>query len=182
MKALKLALPLILMPGLALAHPGHGTGFLAGVTHPLTGADHLLAMLAIGLCAAMLGGRAVWALPLAFTSALAAGGVLGHAAGFAVPGVEQAILASLMVLGVASALGLRLPLALALPAVAGFGLVHGLAHGAGASGAFLPYAAGFVLTSAALHGAGLLIGRQARLAQVLGGLTAMTGVALAFAG
>lgn len=182
MKALKYALPLILLPSLALAHPGHGAGFTGGFLHPLTGADHLLAMLAIGLWAAMLGGRAVWALPLAFVAALAAGGALGHWVGAELPGVEQSILASLMVLGVAVALAVRLPLAVAAVAVAGFGLVHGLAHGAESPADFLPFAAGFVLASVALHGAGLLIGRQALAARVLGGATALAGLALAFAG
>ena len=105
---------LILMPLPALAHTGQGPGgFVSGVMHPLTGTDHLMAMLAVGLWAASLGGRAVWTLPLAFVAALAAGGLAG-AAGLQVPLVEPMILASVVVFGVASAMVLRLPLAAAL--------------------------------------------------------------------
>lgn len=181
-RSLAPTLAAILAPGTALAHPGHGFGFLEGVTHPLTGADHLAAMLAIGLWAAVLGGRAIWALPLAFMAALAMGGAAGHAFGTVLPGVEPGILASVMVLGAVTALALRVPPLAALVAVAGFGLVHGLAHGAESPANFAPYAAGFVLASAALHGLGLLLGRSLWLARGLGALTALAGVALAVGG
>ena len=82
-----LTLALILSPSVALAHPGHGTGFLAGLDHPYSGMDHMLAMVAVGLWAAVIGGRAIWALPLAFVSAMLAGGALGMA-GVALPGVS----------------------------------------------------------------------------------------------
>lgn len=170
----------VLTPVAALAHDGHAVGFLGGLIHPLTGADHLLAMLAVGLWAGTLGGRAVAALPLAFVGALAAGAGLG-AAGLAVPMVEPGILASVMVLGALAALALRLPLPVAAAGVAGFGLLHGLAHGAEMMGAFAPYAAGFVATSLALHAAGLGLGRWSGAARVLGAGTAVAGLALSFA-
>jgi urease accessory protein len=177
-----LAAGLALTPGAALAHPGHGAGFVAGLLHPLTGPDHLLAMLAIGLWAAVLGGRAVWALPVTFVLALGAGGLAGHLAGVELPGVEQSILASLMILGVATALAWRAPLGLAVAGVAAFGAAHGLAHGAESPADVLPYAMGFVLASTALHGLGLGLARQPGLARALGLATALTGLALAVAG
>jgi len=98
---------LILSPTVALAHPGHGFGLDAGVMHPLTGADHLLAMVGVGLWAAQQQGRARWALPLAFLTAMAAG------FGFAVPVVEPMVMTSVILLGLTGALTL----------LAGLGLV-----------------------------------------------------------
>lgn len=184
---MKRILPLLLLaPSAAMAHPGHFAGLplVAGLSHPLAGADHLLAMLAVGLCAAMAGGRALWALPLAFVGGLVAGGALGMA-GVALPGVEPMIAASVMALGLAAALALRPGLALALPVVAAFGLFHGQAHGAEAPEAGLAlYALGFAATSAALHGAGLVLGLRLRPALVrgLGAATALAGLTLAMAG
>lgn len=89
---------LALAPGLAQAHPGHGAGFSAGVAHPLSGLDHLLAMLAVGLWAALLGGRARWALPAAFLGVMTLGGALGLA-GLRVAFAELVILSSVVGLG-----------------------------------------------------------------------------------
>lgn len=173
---------LILMPLPALAHTGHEAGgFLSGVLHPLTGTDHLLAMFAVGLWAAAVGGRAAWTLPLAFVAALAVGGIAG-VLGLQLTGVEPTILASLVVFGVASAIALRLPLGAAAAGTAVFGLAHGLAHGAEATGSFAPYAAGFVVASLGLHLCGLLIGRIPMLPRALGTGVAVAGVALAVAG
>ena len=182
MKRVVLTLGAVILPQIAMAHPGHGAGFLAGFDHPLTGIDHLLAMLAVGLWAAALGGRARWALPATFVAGLIAGGVAGHLAGLALPGVEQAILGSVIVLGAVTALALRVPMGVALVAAAGFGLVHGLAHGAASPANFAPFAAGFVLASVSLHGAGLVLGRLPTLARGLGAATAMAGLALTVAG
>lgn len=168
----------VALPGMALAHPGHESGFASGVLHPLTGVDHLLAMLAVGLWAAALGGRAIWALPTGFVAALALGGVLG-AIGISAPGVEPGILTSVVILGGMAALALRLPLGVAVAGVAGFGLLHGMAHGAGVAGPLAPFAAGFVATSITLHLAGLALGRFAFAARILGAGTALAGLALA---
>ncbi|WP_026155587.1 HupE/UreJ family protein [Paracoccus sp. N5] len=178
-KTLAVLLPLAL-PGAALAHPGHadGTPFAAGLAHPWGGGDHLLAMVAIGLWAASLGGRAVWALPLAFVSAMVAGGALG-AAHLALPLVEPVILASTILVGAAVALALRPPLHLALPVVAVFGLMHGYAHGAEGPGhGFAAYVAGFALATGALHLAGIALGRLA-LVRWLGAATAAAGLVVA---
>jgi urease accessory protein len=178
--AILASLVTLLTPAAALAHDGHAFGFAGGVLHPLTGADHLLAMLAVGLWAGVLGGRAVWALPLAFVAALASGAVLGLS-GLVLPGVEPGILASVVVLGAFAALALRLPLGVAVAGVAGFGLLHGMAHGAEVAGPFAPFAAGFIASSIGLHLAGLAFGRWALAARVLGAGAAVAGLALTFA-
>ncbi len=177
----------------ALAHPGHvhevpaagaAAAFLYGLLHPLTGLDHLLAMVAVGLWAALAGGRALWALPLAFVVAMLAGGALGTL-GVPMPAVEPVILASVIVLGALVALAARLPLGAAVALVALFGLAHGHAHGAeGPGGSLAAYAAGFTLATAALIvaglGLGLALGRLRRplLARALGMATVGAGAVL----
>src|SRR4051794_30405490 len=100
---------LVLLPGAALAHPGHSdSGFAHGFVHPLGGLDHVLAMVAVGLYAALLGARALWLVPTAFVSAMALGGALG-VAGFPLPYAETGIAASVVVLGLAVALHVSLP-------------------------------------------------------------------------
>ena len=160
-------------------------GFATGFLHPLTGVDHLVAMVAIGLWAGMLGGRLSWLLPLGFLGGMAAGGALGLA-GVGLPGVGAGILASLVVLGALVGAAGRLPAALALPMVAAFGLLHGHAHGTEAVGGAFGYEAGFLIATALLHGAGLLLAVGAaqgsgRIAlRVAGGSAAMlvAGIAL----
>lgn len=177
-----------LLPSAALAHPGHSHDvgqFLHGLMHPVGGADHLLAMVALGLLAAQLGGRAVWALPVTFVGAMLAGGMLG-AFGIAMPAVEPMILASVVILGVMVAMAVRLPLAVLLPAVALFGAAHGWAHGAeGPASGLALYAAGFALATMALHLAGIGLGRllaRGPELRVLGGGTTAAGLALAVIG
>lgn len=149
------------LPGLALAHPGHehASGLLSGLVHPLFGLDHLLAMLAVGLWGAQLGGRARWALPVLFVGVMLLGGCLGLA-GLALPGVEHGIVASVVVLGLALLWARQIPLAYSSLLVAAFALFHGHAHGTempGEASAGL-YALGFAVATAALHLAGLRIG------------------------
>jgi len=145
-------------PLAALAHPGgdHVHGFATGFLHPLMGIDHLVAMIAIGLWAGLVGGRLAWLLPAGFLGGMAAGGALGLA-GLGLPGVQAGILGSLIVLGALVGAAGRLPAALALPMIAGFGLLHGHAHGTEAIGGAFGYEAGFLIATALLHGAGLLM-------------------------
>lgn len=179
----------LLAPTAALAHPGHAAGsFLAGAGHPISGTDHMLAMIAVGLWAAQTGGRAIWAMPAAFVGAMVLGGGAG-AAGLPFPVVEPMILASILLLGAVVALAARLPMILALPMLALFGAAHGWAHGTEGPSVGLPaYAAGFAAMTAALHGAGLGLGLALhrlpaiRLTRLAGGLTAATGLALAIGG
>ena len=145
------------LAGFAQAHPGHGgEGFAHGFAHPLHGLDHLLTMLAVGLWAAQLGGRAKWAVPAAFVSMMALGGALGMA-GVAVPFAEQGIVASVLVLGVLIAAAVRLPPAASMAVVGIFALCHGYAHGAEmpATAAGFSYGLGFVGATALLHACGI---------------------------
>lgn len=172
----------MLLPTAALAHPGHveGSPFAAGLSHPLGGLDHLLAMVAVGLWAASIGGRAIWALPLTFVVAMIAGGALG-AAHVALPLVEPMILASSIMIGAAIALALRPGLAATLPVVALFGVMHGHAHGVeGPAQGLLAYAVGFAVATAGLHLAGIALGRLP-LVRWLGAATAAAGLMLAVA-
>ncbi|HTB81853.1 MAG TPA: HupE/UreJ family protein [Opitutaceae bacterium] len=184
LRRLLMLLPLVVAP-LALAHPGHGpTSLSAGFFHPLTGWDHLLAMLAVGLWAAQLGGRARWALPLTFVSTMALGAAVGIA-GFVLPGVDQWILASVFALGLLIAWAVRLPLAGGLFLVALAGTFHGLAHGAemplNASG--LRFLSGMIAATALLHATGLAAGliagrRNTALVRLAGAGIVAGGVAL----
>lgn len=186
MKRLTSALPLALFAGAALAHPGHGghesSSFFSGFGHPIGGADHLLAMLAVGLLAARQAGRARWALPTAFVLAMLAGAGLG-ALGVALPAVETGIALSVLVLGLLIALVVKLPLTAAVPMVAVFALFHGHAHFTEMGhGTVWAYAAGFAIATAALHAAGYVLSRSLPETpaamwskRVLGGLIAAAG-------
>lgn len=151
----------LLAAGPALAHTGHGdaSGLAHGFLHPLTGLDHMLAMVAVGLIAAQVGGRAILLVPLAFLGMMVVGGALG-ASGVALPHVEIAIALSVAVLGAALALRLAMPVAGAMALVGVFAVFHGHAHGAempeAASG--LAYGIGFVTATALLHALGLGLG------------------------
>lgn len=164
----------------AFAHEGWhaGMGMGAGMLHPLTGADHLLAMLAVGLWSAQQRGAARLALPMLFLGMMAAG-ALAAAHGVRLPLAETGIAASVAALGLLVACAVRLPAAAAGCLVSLFALMHGHAHGAempaGASG--LSYGAGFLLSTALLHIAGYGAGSLARQAAVR-----LAGVALAAGG
>ena len=181
------ALAVALAPAIASAHTGIGatTGFLHGFWHPIGGIDHVLAMVAVGLFAAQLGGRALWAVPATFVAIMAAGGTLGMA-GVALPAVEVGIALSVLVLGLVVLAGRRWPLGLAMALVAVFAVFHGHAHGSempvDASG--LSYGLGFMLATALLHLAGIGLGiGLGRLAATEGGrLTQASGAAIALAG
>ena len=167
----------------ALAHPGHGQGLLAGLAHPWTGADHLLAMVMVGVLAAMRGGRASWLWPASFLAAMVAGFELARA-GFSLPLVEPAILASVVLLGLAAATAIRVPVAGAAAMIALFGLCHGHAHGLEAgSGGAAGFVAGFLVSTAILHLLGMVGGTMLRQdwRRIAGGAAALAGLAMAFA-
>ncbi|TBU90628.1 HupE/UreJ family protein [Stutzerimonas kirkiae] len=176
------ALALLLTPTLAMAHPGHDhAGLLSGISHPLLGLDHLLAMLAVGLWAAQQQGKARWALPLAFVGSMLAGGLLGFA-GLQMPLMETGIAASVLAFGLLVALAVRPPLALAAGLTALFAVAHGVAHGLELPALSSPwgYAAGFVMATAALHAAGFALVRYlpqaaAPLVRILGAASAVAG-------
>ena len=152
------AVTLLLVPSIALAHPGHGEGFLPGLLHPFHGLDHLLAAIAVGLWGARIGGRALWAFPIAFVVAMIAGGLLARS-GIAVPGMEVMIALSVLVLGAVVAANARLAVPAGAALVAAFALFHGGAHGAEApdQGGFASYALGLAFATATLHTSGIVI-------------------------
>jgi urease accessory protein len=131
-------------------------GFLQGVSHPLTGIEHLCPMIAVGLWAAQTGGRAIWAVPLAFVSVMLLGGAFGMA-GVHLPFAEVGIALSALSLGVFIAAAVRFPLPASILVVGLFALCHGHAHGAEmpASASALGYACGFALATALLHIVGI---------------------------
>src|ERR1019366_587023 len=188
---LRTTLPLLtifFLPALAQAHPGlpgHTHGFTNGLAHPLTGLDHICAMVAAGLWAAQRGGRALWAVPLAFVSVMALGGMLGMAGG-AFPFVETGIATSVLILGVLIAASVRLPLLMSVLIVGVFALFHGFAHGAEmpATASGLAYGMGFILATASLHLGGIGLGLSAkqlgsmRLIRYAGGAIAACGIYL----
>jgi urease accessory protein len=171
---------LCLFTGTAWAHTGgHGvTGFVSGLTHPLQGLDHLLAVFAIGLWALQQGGRARWALPAAFLAALPAaflaalalGGVLAWSGG-ALPQVGTAVALSVLALGLLVATRCRTPLLAGMAIAAAFALFHGYVHALEMPQAASPvrYALGFVLATIGLHGAGIAAGLCGRHAMRLAG-------------
>jgi len=146
------AAPALAHPG----HPGHETlNFWAGARHPFTGLDHLLAMVAVGLWAALRGGRAVWAWPAAFLVAFLVGYGVAQA-GVAAPLAEPAVLASVMVLGAMTAADSRIATGLGVALIGLCGAAHGYAHGAEAPLATLGFPAGMMASTALLHLAGLM--------------------------
>jgi urease accessory protein len=146
---------------LAEAHTGEGLagGFGAGFMHPISGLDHVVAMVAVGLWGAFLGKPALWILPVVFPLVMALGGVLG-VAGVPLPAVEIGIAVSGIVLGILVALAVKLPLAAAGAIVAIFAIFHGHAHGTELPSAANPlaYSLGFVLATGLLHLGGIAFG------------------------
>ncbi|TPI48588.1 HupE/UreJ family protein [Mesorhizobium sp. B2-9-1] len=172
----------------AYAHVGIATtsSFADGFAHPLSGLDHMTVMIAVGVWAALKGGKALWAWPLAFVGVMLAGGVLGmlHVP---MPFVEPGILASMVTLGLLVALAIDLPVSTGIAVIGLFALFHGHAHGTevpeNAGG--LEYIAGFAAATALLHAVGiaaaLSLGMRFRsLARAAGAACAAAGVGLAF--
>jgi urease accessory protein len=158
-----IAAVLVAIPELASAHIGAGTmgygGFTSGLVHPVTGLDHVVAMVAVGLWGAILGAPAIWALPIAFPLIMTFGAVLG-VLGVPLPGIETGIAASGIVLGSMVMLNARPPLAVALVLISVFAIFHGHAHGAELPETGIPvyFVAGFVISTGLLHLSGIALG------------------------
>ena len=169
----------------AFAHPqkGEAVGFLTGFRHPISGLDHVLAMVAVGLWGAQLGSPAIWLLPVAFPMVMALGGMLGLM-GVPLPDTEYGIAFSAILLGAAVLFELRPPLTIAAILVGFFAIFHGHAHGTelppGQSA--LLYSMGFVIATGCLHAVGIGIGTVhrwgwgQRLLRVAGGVVTAGGV------
>jgi urease accessory protein len=175
----------MLSPGLAAAHiiQGSAGGFGQGFEHPLTGPDHFLAMFAVGIWGAQMGGRAVWTLPVTFPLIMAAGGLAGML-GLPLSHVELGIALSILALGAAIAFAWRPVEGIALLLIGIFAICHGYAHGVELPNAADPadYAAGFVIATGMIHvlgvGVGLGLGKpfDGRLARALGAVIAVGGL------
>ncbi len=161
----------------------HGAGFMTGFNHPVLGFDHLLAMLSVGLLSTQLGGRAIWTVPFAFMAFMLVGGILGLY-GVALPWVELGIALSVLLLGLAIALGRHIPLLLAMGFVGLFAIFHGHAHGAEMPALASPvlYALGFLTGTAVIHLLGVALGiimqqlsRKLPLLRFSGGVIALVG-------
>ena len=175
------ALALLAVAAPALAHTNRdvGAGLLSGLLHPLTGLDHLLAMVAVGIWGTQLGTPAIWLLPLTFPLVMSFGGVLGVRA-VPLPAVEIGVAASAAVLGIMILLSARPLLSVAAGIVGAFAVFHGHAHGAELPAAAEPlaYGLGFVLVTGLLHAAGIAVGLLDRWpagALALRGLGAVIG-------
>jgi urease accessory protein len=190
LRAASLVVAIAAAPATAFAHIGVGDahGLTHGFIHPISGIDHILAMLAVGMFAAYRGGRALWLVPATFVLMMAAGGALG-ASGLSLPFVEIGIAASVIVLGLAVALQWSAPTAAAMGLVGFFAVFHGHAHGAEmpADMSGIQYALGFMLATALLHMIGIGVGfgvgrigsRGAQLAFRAGGaVMALAGIGL----
>jgi urease accessory protein len=159
-KIIGTAAALAAMTGAAEAHPGtHMHGFADGFLHPFSGVDHILVMVAVGLLAARLGGKALFLVPLSFLSMMAIGIIL-PLLGITLPGVEAVITLSIAAFGVAIAINKRISTGLAMAMSGAFAMFHGMAHGLEIpDGAYIAtMALGFVAATAILHGTGLMIG------------------------
>ncbi|MBJ3778044.1 HupE/UreJ family protein [Acuticoccus sp. 2012] len=173
------------LPAIASAHivTGESGGFGSGFEHPLTGPDHFLAMFAVGLWGAQMGGRAVWSLPVTFPLIMVLGGIAGIV-GLPFPGVEIGIALSIIVLGLAIGFAWKPAEWGALLVIAVFALCHGYAHGAELPYAADPadYAIGFVLATGLIHIIGIAVGLVlnpiygGRLSRGLGGVIAIAGL------
>ena len=181
---------ILLATRIAEAHPGHAghfghAGLIAGIAHPFSGIDHILAMIAVGLLAAQIGGRMIWMLPLTFVTLMTGGGLL-NLAGVPVPWVEQSLMASVLVLGLLIAVYAKMPMLMPLFLIGLFAIFHGYAHVAEmrAGASLAGYALGFIMATAILHGIGLGLGLGARqfasirLVRVSGAAIAACGLLL----
>ena len=172
-------------PALAHFNPAEHGSFMTGLSHPFSGADHLLAMVAVGLWAAQIGGKAKWIVPASFVSMMAIGFLMAMNS-FSLPFVEPGILASVVGLGLLVALAVKPPVAASAAVVGAFALFHGHAHGSELGAATpMSFAIGFVIATAILHLIGLGLGmtiasRNQMLTRVLGVATALGGAALVF--
>lgn len=180
---------MMFVPSIASAHPAifHHFTLVQGFLHPLTGLDHVLAMTSVGLWSSQKGGRAIWALSLAFVGAMLAGVALGMA-GFGLSMMEPMIAASVLVLGLMIASATTLPLWAGTALVMLFAVFHGNAHALEApeTGQGFLYAAGFVMATGSLHGLGVALGLVARgqrwgaLVRAGGAMSAVLGAMLFF--
>jgi urease accessory protein len=176
----------LLLPGFAYAHEGASLpygSYIAGLTHPVLGLDHFLAMVSVGILSAQIGGRAIWTVPATFVGVMAFGGLLGFI-DVGLTAIEAGIAISVLALGIAIAVDRKLPISLAMTVVGFFAIFHGYAHGAEMPTVAnsVTYAAGFLTGTSALHLFGVLIGDTARRYTIGYTILRITGACIAGVG
>ena len=176
---------LTLFSPLVLAHPGHigpdtTTGVMTGFVHPFTGLDHLSVMIGVGLLAALMGGKAVSRLPMAFIGIMVIGGALG-VAGMVLPGIEMGIALSVIGMGAMLLAGGRMSEKVATGLVMAFALFHGMAHGMEMplDAQALEYFSGFIVATAILHVSGIALGKFVMTSTINQRLMRVVGVVMA---
>lgn len=174
---------LLTYPSVAYAHLIGGNGLMSGITHPILGLDHLLAMVAVGIISIQIGGRAMWQVPLTFVSFLIIGAVLALL-GLNLPLIETGVALSVLICGIAIASAYKIDIKIALVCTAFFALFHGYAHGTEIPLIASPvlYAIGFTISTALLHISGILAGHYAGKTELTSKLLRYSGVVVAFAG
>lgn len=171
------------IPDLVFAHPHGGHGFSSGLTHPFSGLDHLLAMIAVGIISTQLGGKAIWKLPLAFVAFMVVGGFIALG-GFAILITEMGIAFSVLLFGVFIAFSEKLSINWVILCIGLFAMFHGHAHGEEMpliASPFL-YASGFILSTAVLHISGVLIGHYASKTEFTTSLLRYSGAGIGVIG
>jgi len=181
---------ILLFPITAIAHTGmiEPISFIAGMEHPISGIDHILAMIAVGFLAVQMGGSALWAMPTAFVSVMIIGGILG-ALQIYVPFIETGIIASVLILGIIIATSARFSVLASVLIVGFFAIFHGVAHGMEMpiNSYAMAYGAGFALATATLHGIGIAMGMSLNKLQMInlqrwaGGMITLGGIYLIIA-
>jgi urease accessory protein len=150
-----------MLPELAFAHGAIGSGFLAGLSHPVGGLDHLLAMLSVGVLSTQMGRNFIWTVPATFVSIMLLGGYVGLL-GIEIPMtlIEHSIVLSVILLGLVIATGGTLTALLVYLFVAFFGFSHGYAHGVEMPIQAKPlyFATGFIISTLIIHIVGIFVG------------------------
>lgn len=172
-----------LVPMFAQAHILSGTGFASGALHPLSGLDHLLAMLAVGIISVRLGGKYLLIGPSIFVSSMVAGGILGMY-GLHLSFIEIGIALSVILSGIAIIFSGKLPARISISIIAIAAILHGHSHGSEISGIFNPiiYTLGFVLSTATLHLLGVGIGHYSYRADISRKFLRLVGAGISAAG
>jgi len=174
---------ILAVPSVASAHQIGGNGLASGLTHPIFGFDHLLAMVAVGIISVQMGKRGIWKMPAVFVSFMLVGALLSIN-GLHLPFVETGIAVSVLLLGIIIALSGKLPLGWSMGLIALFAVFHGHAHGEELpviANATL-YAIGFVTATVALHVSGVMIGYYAKKTQITTNILRYSGAAMGLAG
>lgn len=174
---------MFVVQNITLAHSIGGNGLTSGLTHPLLGFDHLLAMIAVGIISVQQGGHSIWKVPATFILFMVIGALLAFS-GLKVPAVETGISLSILIFGVIISVSKKIPVYFALLSIAVFAIFHGHAHGEEFPIIANPilYGIGFVLSTTLLHLVGILIGYSAIKRDLKLGLLRYAGAVISIIG